>query len=113
MIRLSRWILRRLKWVAAVVLLLLLALRLLLGAGAFTGLIARGIGDRLSSRVKLRDSTVTFFRGSRVNELRVYEDGEDEPFLTARRAETDLDAYRFVRRRPLTRVDLYGVSVRL
>ena len=93
--------------------LALLLLRFALGQGVATSRIADAVADTLDCRAHLDDSIVTYFASSSALGLRLFADGEDEPFLVAGRAETDLNAARFLLRRPLYRIDLYDVDVRL
>src|SRR5258708_13345016 len=83
------------------------------GRGAFPGRTAAAAADRLNCRVAVDDSVVSFFDSSNAYNLRLYADGEDEPFLVAGRAETDLNAARFALRRPIYRLHLYDVDLPL
>src|SRR5438552_2853802 len=131
MLRLLRWsfalacaLVRRSLWLAHAAALLLslllphvtLALvvaRIAVGHGAASGAIARIAADRLQCRATIDDSVVTFFGPTNAYGLRLYAEGESEPFLVAGRAETDLDLARAALRRPLYRLDLYDVDLRL
>lgn len=91
----------------------LIVLRIAIGHGALSSRIAATVGNRVNCRATIDDSTVTFFDSSTAYGLRLYARGEEEPFLVAGRAETDLNAARFALRRPVYRVDLYDVDLRL
>ena len=86
--RLFRWSFRAARFLALALLLLLpyvtlglIVFRIAAGHGALSGRIAATLANRLNCRATIDDSTVTFFDSSRASGVRLYAEGEDEPFL--------------------------------
>src|SRR5262245_25947350 len=120
MMRLARWSYRLGRWVVILTSLAifhllpyLLILRFAMGFGAFTSPIADAIGQRLGVRASLDDSIVQYRSQSTLVGLRLYEDGQDEPFLVAGHVETDFNVVQYLRGHPIRRIDLSDVEVRL